>query len=276
VSKGLLLRIGIDTCKDTGGDLGPVFPDGGFEYIPVAGWDEAKTETYAEHKCRSNNSEFGLHWSDFLKPELANWKIHHDPIFDGSWTYGECPTDVKKRRKNCKPTTKMSALENLVEDDLLVFTTGLKKWPVVRRDRHHIFIIGYFRVQISIPFYKIDETETAKFKREYADQLNKNAHFIEQEQMPEKASLISSVIVIGKDRPKSLLLDRAMRISEIGKDSISRPLRIVGKKVLGFDGETRNWTNILGFSGSIQRSTPRWIMPEYIGELEKHLGIIRH
>jgi hypothetical protein len=276
MTKGLLLRVGIDSCYDTGGDLGPVFADGRFEYIPVAGWDEAKTETYAEHECRSANLEFGLHWSDFLKKELANWKIHHDPIFNGSWTYGECPTDLNKRRKNCKPTPKMPALESLVEDDLLVFTAGLKKWPAVRGDHRHVFIIGYLRVQESIPFYKLDDTETARFKKEYADQLDKNAHVIEQEQMPEKKSLISSVIVVGKDRPKSLLLDCALRISETGKDRIGRPLRIVGKKVLGFDGKIRNWTNILGFQGSVQRSTPRWIRPEHIGKLEKELGILRH
>ncbi|MDI6904596.1 MAG: hypothetical protein QMD13_03780 [Candidatus Bathyarchaeia archaeon] len=108
----------------------------------------------------------------------------------------------------------------------------------------------------------------------YNEQLSKNAHVIEHRLYAQSKSLESSVIVIGKKHPRSKLLTHAMRISELAKDSIGRNLRVVGKHVLGYDGKTRDWTQILGFAGSVQRSTPRWIFPQYVKRLEVELGII--
>ncbi|MDI6904595.1 MAG: hypothetical protein QMD13_03775 [Candidatus Bathyarchaeia archaeon] len=151
--KGLLLRVGMDSHQDTGGDFGLVFRDGRFEYIPIVGWDEVKTEKYRERKCREINHEFGSYWSDFLlRPELADKTFHHDPLFDGSWTYGDNPTCITRRHRGCQPTPKMRALEKLEENDLLIFTAGLKNWPEIPKDPHHIFTIGYLRVQEAIRF----------------------------------------------------------------------------------------------------------------------------
>jgi len=272
-TKGLLLRVGIDSGADTGGDFGPVFKNGQFEYIPISGWEHVNTEKYCEHKCREINHCFGQHWSDFLKPSLAKKTFHHDPIFDGSWTYGECPTDVRKRSKDCQPTPKMRALEKLQEGDLLVFTAGLKEWPEIQDDHHHIFIIGYLRVKESIPFYHLSNKDIRMHLEQHKSQLSKNAHVVEHNLCPEKRSLESSVIVIGREYPKSQLLTHAMRISRLGKDSIGRMLRVVGSKIQGYDGKIRNWTEILGITGSIQRSTPRWIDQEHIKTLAKELEI---
>jgi len=272
--KGLLLRVGIDLGSDTGGDLGPIFQDGRFEYIPILGWPHVETEKYCEHQSRESNRKFGSHWSDFLREDLGEQKFHFDPIFDDSWTYGECPTKPEKRCKNCLPTPKMRALMELQEDDLLVFTAGLKNWPETQNSPHHVYIIGYLQVREKIPFFALNENKTNEYIQKYKRQLVKNAHVIEQEQYPESKSLESSVVVIGKEYPKSRLLTRAIKISEFDKDSAERRLRVVGKQVLGYDGKTRDWTEILGFSGSIQRSVPRRIKPPYIGTLEKELETV--
>jgi len=271
LTKGLLLRIGMDS--GTGGDYGPVFQNSQFEYIPIEGWENIKTEKYCEHKCRKINHCFGQHWSDFLKKRLVNKTFHHDPIFDGSWTYGECPTCVRKRRKNCKPTAKMASLEKLNEDDLLIFTAGFKKWPEIENDPHHIFIIGYFRVQKSIPFYCLSDKDVKMYLKKYERQLFKNAHVIEHNLCSEKHSFESSVIVIGKEYPKSQLLTHAIRISRLVKDSVGRTLRVVGNQIKGYNGKNRDWTKILGITGSVQRSTPRWINPEHIAEIMRELEI---
>lgn len=270
--KGLLLRVGIDLGSDTGGDLGPIFRDGRFEYIPIVGWPHVKTEKYREHRCREINREFGYsYWSDFLREDLGEQKFHYDPIFDESWTYGECPTELKKRCKNCSPTPKMKALMELQEDDLLVFTAGLKNWPETPNSPHHIYIIGYLRVQEKIPFFTLNENKTNEYMQKYRSKLVKNAHVIEQEQYPHSKSLESSVVVIGQEYPKSQLLTRAIKISEFDRDCAGRRLRVVGKHVLGYDGKTRDWTKILGFPDSIQRSVPRRIKPQHINVLEKEL-----
>lgn len=271
--EGRLLRVGIDSSD---GDYGPIFEDGRFEFIPIVGWEQAKTEKYCEHKVIEKNREFDSRWSCFLKPQLANKKVHNDPIFDGSWTYGEGPS--YKSLQNHKPTAKMSALERLKPDDLLVFTAGLKNWPAAPMDTHqracaHIFIVGYFRVQESIPFYRLKEDQIKEYMQKYGDRLSKNAHVIQHDSCPLLASYKKSVIVVGMKYPESQLLTYAIRISELGKDVAGRDLKVVGKNVIGHDGNKKDWTQILGFCGSVQRSTPRKIPSENIEKLEEELKI---
>lgn len=262
-----------------GKDLGPLFinrktgrPDGRFEYVPIWGEDKMNTETYSEHKCREINSEFGVYWSDFLRPDLAECRIHHDPMFEGSWTYGESRTDPEERYKNCKPNTKMGVLQRLKKNDLLVFTAGLKKWknresPI---KTYHLFIIGYFRVQEAIPFYKLNARDTRKYFKQYEGQISKNAHYLERS--IDRSSFDGSVIVVGKQPPQSQLLPKAFQISQ-KKKGVSGVWN-VGKRVLGHDGITRNWVKILGFDRSVTMSYPRKIDPSHVRILEKVLGIV--
>lgn len=141
--KGLLLHVAADTT--TLGGVGPVFPDGTFEYIPIAEMYGLETRTYRAFPAR--NRQYGKTLADFLPSQIGELPVHFDPEFT-NWTYGEPVTDY----------TKFRALQKLRETDILFFVASLAPFdPTIYRERdvslwnyqrgrRNKYVIGFFTV----------------------------------------------------------------------------------------------------------------------------------
>ena len=121
--KTVLIRVGIDS--QYGGNVGPIFNDGSFEYVPIPESDKSTEErTYSNTKGRS-----GELLSNFVGKIFKNMKIHFDPEFE-TFTYGD---HLKKSK----------IFERMDKEDYLIFYSGLKPYHNISYPRG-LYIIGYF------------------------------------------------------------------------------------------------------------------------------------
>ncbi len=189
-----LLRVGID--RGTGGALGPVFPDGSFEYIPIpeAGLSRCSV-TYATLEGRHTDSLAVL-----LPPRLARQHPHIDPDFKTA-TYG----DAAPRKRQL--------LLRLGPGDLLVFYAGLEPSPA--EDRARLFAIGSLAVK------KVYELSSRDIGRASLRQrFGQTAHFLRR---PHDRSL---VLVEGQ-RSASKLFERAIPLGD-GRNCLLQDLTSLG------------------------------------------------
>ena len=121
-----LLRVGIDT--GCGGMHGPLFRDGGFEYVPIP--SSTGKHTYGNTRGRRSKplaSYFPLSRQNKVKMQ----RIHFDPEFK-TFTYGD-------------PTSPKAGLRRLERGDHLIFYSGLKGHGFKRSPA--LYVIGYFIVK---------------------------------------------------------------------------------------------------------------------------------
>jgi hypothetical protein len=125
-SQILLLRVAIDLSARTGGELGPLYPDGRFEYVPILERRECtRPLLYSQIPTRCANGSV-----EQFVPHLHGQTAHYDPEFR-TFTYG----DPGKRGQ----------LLRLRRDDILAFTAGLR--PPTQRRGSRLYVVGYFTVQ---------------------------------------------------------------------------------------------------------------------------------
>ncbi len=160
-AKALLLRVGLD--RGTGGALGPVHPDGAFEYIPIPETVPSDCPfTYATLPVRYVSA-----LANALPQRLARLHPHIDPDFD-SCTYGDAAP--RKRQQ----------LLHLAPGDLLVFYAGLAPDPPV--DRPRLYATGYFRVK-RVHHLKASDMDRADLLRSFGG----TAHFLRRQRDAELA-----------------------------------------------------------------------------------------
>jgi hypothetical protein len=221
----VLLRVGIDT--GAGGIHGPLFSDGSFEYIPIPdrflgrGVD---SRTYGNSNGR-NGEKLIQYFPRLLHGRLRDQPLHFDPEF-GTFTYGD-------------PTPPKASLRRLTEGSLLVFYAGLKGWGFDVPPA--LYIIGYF------------EVERAGFAISYSrDELDSlfcnNFHVMHQEVFADQKERL----VLVKGSAKSRLLQKAVRISQVGTDKNGRPLQRLAPEMQEVFGD-------FGGKTGIQRCPPRWV-----------------
>ncbi|MBC8873699.1 MAG: hypothetical protein H8E44_30035 [Planctomycetes bacterium] len=122
----LFLRIGMDLGF---GGLGPLFPDGTFEYVPIPDnptKTSSRTLVFSQVPCRS-----AVDIEQFVPAKYRNGPAHLDPEFE-TFTYGD-PTPNKRGQ-----------LLRLSCGDILVFYAGLR--PQEQRQGSRLFLIGYFTI----------------------------------------------------------------------------------------------------------------------------------
>jgi hypothetical protein len=183
MSKILLLRIGID-CG-CGGTLGPIFPDGTFEYVPIP-----ESPQYVSPRSvyyRDLPARHGGMLAQYVPRRYHDAAAHYDPEFE-TFTYGD-PTRNKRTQ-----------LLRLDDGDLLVFYAGLCQVGV--RAASRLYIIGYFAVA---GVESIDPT--TPWPPAAAFHLLDNAHLRRNRPDP------GLVVVCGQART-SKLLDRAIAVSD--------------------------------------------------------------
>ncbi len=206
--KAMLLRVGIDKGKDSGGCSAPIFDDGSFEYIPVLeskGVNSKETRTYANTIGRK-----GKPLSTYVPKSIWNLKIHYDPEFK-TFTYGD-------------PTRKRKYLLKLNKGDLLVFYAGLTP-PY--KNKTSLYIIGYFLVDEVIDFNNLSKKKIARTLK----LCTNNAHI-------KNRNITDLVIAIG-DKKHSKLLDKAILLSKKKYNKRGIPYQHVSdemKKRIGISG----------------------------------------
>ena len=122
----LLLRVGMDLGF---GGLGPLFPDGTFEYVPIPDDPDRVSERslfFLDIPARSGGSV-----ARFVPRRHRESSAHYDPEFD-TFTYGD-PTRNKRAQ-----------LLRLVKGDMLVFYAGLR--PPEETQGSKLYIIGYLTI----------------------------------------------------------------------------------------------------------------------------------
>lgn len=217
------LLLRIGIDKGTDGALAPIFDDLSFEYIPLSERDTDSSETKT---YKNYIGRSGKTLATFLPKRVHNRFIHFDPEFE-SFTYGD-------------PTSKRKFLLKLIENDLLVFYAGLAPFQT-NSQREGLYIIGYFTVNTIIDFQQLNSLERQEITKLYPS----NAHIKRSYEVDDL------VIIIGK-KEKSRLLDTAILISQPRKNSIGRYYHAVSTKM----------EELLGISGSIQRSIPPRFIPK--------------
>ena len=179
----ILLRIGLDSGY--GGDVAPIFEDSTFEYVPIPEYDKSSenriySETYGRH---------GKLLSLYVGPRYKNMKIHFDPEFE-TFTYGD---HLKKGK----------VFGNLQTGDYVVFYAGLRPYHGDSPPRG-LYIIGFFCVD-RVYIYKDLVSD------EILNLLKNNAHV-------KRGDIAKDTVIVKGNPSKSRLLDKAIRISNIGSE----------------------------------------------------------
>lgn len=183
MSRVLLLRVGIDS--GCGGTLGPIFPDGTFEYVPIPESSEyvsPRSLYFCDLPARHGGT-----LAQYVPRRYRDAAAHYDPEFD-TFTYGD------------PGRNKRAQLLRLGNGDLLVFYAGLR--PLGDRATSRLYIIGYFTVasvESINPKNSWPPTDTPRLLRNAHLRRNRPDHGL--------------VIVCGHPQ-KSRLLGRALAISD--------------------------------------------------------------
>jgi hypothetical protein len=220
--KMAMLRIGIDT--GSGGIHGPLFQDGSFEYIPIPDNLHMDERTYGNTRSR-RGEPFVTYFPESRQSSMRNQSVHYDPEFD-TFTYGD-------------PTSPKAGLRRLGRGDMLVFYCGLQGWDFECAPA--LYLMGYFEVEAAGLASDFGPTDLAgrfaanfhvKHPRVYAQQKDR--------------------LLLVKGSANSRLLQRAVRISELGTDHSGRPLKVLTPQMQDIFGN-------FGGKISFQRSPPRWV-----------------
>jgi hypothetical protein len=225
----VLLRVGIDTAS--GGALGPLFADGSFEFIPIPdrwgpGGLGVDARTYGNVRGRH-----GRFLAEYLPLAwMRQQPMHMDPEFD-TYTYGD-------------PTRPKAGLRHLVGGDLLVFYAGLMGYDCDRPPG--LYIVGYFEVELA-------DRATALGTETVRTRFGANFHVMHPEVFADQQDRL----VLVKGSPASRLLEHAVPISEVGLDRSGRPVYLLSRSMREVFGD-------FGGHVVIQRSPPRWVMPQHV------------
>ncbi len=234
----VLLRVGID--KGSGGILGPIFSDDSFEFVPIPDASGVDERTYGNTRGRSGKP-MATYFPEARRTRMADCSLHLDPEFE-TFTYGD-------------PTSPKALLARLQEGDLLVFYAGLSSWGFDCPDA--LYIVGYFDVARA-------GVATSFSANELEAVFGSNFHVRHRSVLEEQRDRL----VLVKGGPGSRLLERAVRISSPGKDSAGRPLHRLSSEMQGVFGDFNGKT-------SIQRSPPRWVIPEFRGSAASYVRELR-
>ncbi len=212
---------------------GPLFDDGTFEFVPIPESEEG--DLYRHSRNYGNTpGRYGTslieHFPPARRKKMKAWSLHDDPEFE-TFTYGD-------------PTVPKRSLRSLERGDLRVFYCGLKKGGKPPA----LYIIGYFEI------LKAGFAENFTLE-ELAKHFPQNAHVRNPDRFEHEKK--KKLVLIKDDPPKRRLLRKAVLISELGKDRSGRTLTILWRERRTIFGE-------FGGLNSIQRSTPRWVRPEFV------------
>jgi hypothetical protein len=229
----VLLRVGIDT--GCGGINGPIFANRSFEFIPIDADYDSKRRTYGNTRGRHGQMFIDYFRDGRRKERMRDKPMHFDPEF-ATYTYGD-------------PTRPKQSLRKLKRGDLLVFYAGLEGCRDCKTPAS-LYIIGYFIVAQAGTYADFTRKEILQL---FAD----NQHILNGGRKGEEIGDGAKLILIKGGRG-SRLLTQAVKISadKKAKDRGGHPVFVLDPVMQRHFG---NFTSL----NAIQRSTPRWVKPEF-------------
>jgi hypothetical protein len=221
-----LLRVGIDS--GSGGMDGPLFADGGFEFVPIPDSTGLDEQTYGNHMARTGASLSGF-FPPTRQAAMRSQSMHLDPEFT-SFTYGD-------------PTSPKAGLRHLAAGDLLVFYAGLRGYSCDLPPG--LYLIGYFEVAFAGLARDLTEEQIRACSNNF--HVRHGSVFLAQRDR----------LVLVKGNSGSRLLTKAVKISVMGQDRSGKPLKILSPETQQIFGD---------FNGklSFQRSPTRWVSREHV------------
>jgi hypothetical protein len=234
IMKIAMVRVGIDA--GSGGIQGPLFQDGTFEYIPIPdgfGFDE---RTYGNTIGR-HGKKLADYFPVKRRAAIANTSIHFDPEFL-TFTYGD-------------PTTPKAGLRHLSNGDMLIFYCGLAGWDF--ESPPALYLLGYFEVLVAGKVHYLTPSEL--------ETLFSNNYHVKYTEVFERQK---KDLVLVKGSENSRILNKAIRISEIGWNRSGKPIKVLSSEMQKIFGD---------FNGKlcIQRSPTRWIREENVGRTVEYI-----
>ena len=236
----VLLRVGIDA--GCGGLQGPLFEDGSFDFMCIPDDHGVSVHTYGTMLGRDGKPLSG-YFAKSRRAVMEQQHVHHDPEFE-TFTYGD-------------PTTPKRSLRTLKPGDFLAFYCGLQEWDADggwnRDHRPALYLVGYFDVALAGLAGGFDENVLRS-------EFGMNFHV----RYPSIFKRQKADLVLVKGGPGSRLFRKAHRISSEGKDRAGKPLKVLSPELRKVFGD-------FGGHVSIQRSPPRWVEPQFVGEAVRYL-----
>jgi Nucleotide modification associated domain 3 len=222
---------------------GPIFRDGTFEYIPIPDCFQGRgvdSRTYGSSPGKNAQRLIDYFPLNDQK-RMSNQRIHFDPEFV-TFTYGD-------------PTPPKASLRRLTEGSLLVFYGGFEGWDF--RCPPALYIIGYFNVSRAGSAGSFSRTEILHL-------FGKNFHVMHQDVFSDQRERL----VLVKGGEGSRLLNKAVRISSLGRDKKGNPIQRLSNEMQRIFGDFEGHT-------SIQRSPPRWVKPPFIERAAEYVLSLR-
>ena len=181
------------------------------------------------------------YFPESVRTKMDGQAIHFDPEFE-TFTYGD-------------PTRLKSSLRRLDEGDLLVFYAGLEGW-----DFHcepALYIVGYFQIA------KAGLAESFSLP-EMTELFGNNFHVRHRAVFEDQRDRL----VLVKGAAGSRLLRKARCISSVGQNRSGGLLHRLSPEMQEVFGD-------FGGHTSIQRSPPRWVIPEFAERAADYVRTLR-
>lgn len=144
--KGLLIHVAADSNNP--GFVGPIFPEGTFEHIPIKFQDENRT-TY--ENINAENTKYGANLSDFLPSGLAKEQVHLDPDFkkiSDRYRYGEPANSAKGQAlRKLERGSPIFFVASLAPYDAEVYQAKDFRLKNHQRGNKNKYVIGFFTIQ---------------------------------------------------------------------------------------------------------------------------------
>ncbi len=241
--KVVLVRVGIDSGSGSGGIQGPLFEDDTFEFMSIPDGHGLDKRTYGNSTGRTGRP-FSEYFNSSRRAVMSEKSMHVDPEWK-TFTYGD-------------PTSPKAVLRHLRAHDLLVFYCGLQGWNEVTgwdtSCRPGLYLAGYFHVALA---GLATEFEEAVIEREFSENFHVRHRAVLEAQK-------QKLVLVKGDPDQSRLFRKAHRISEEGRDRNGVLLKVLSPEAQqvfgGFDGRI-----------AIQRSTPRWVSPDFVDRAAEYL-----
>lgn len=239
--KVVLVRVGIDS--GSGGIQGPLFENGTFEFVSIPDGHGLDERTYGNSTGRTGKP-FSEYFTASRRAVMASQSMHVDPEWK-TFSYGD-------------PTPPKAVLRHLRAGDLLVFYCGLQRWNEATgwdtSCRPGLYLTGYFQVALA---GLATEFAPNVLRREFAENFHVRHRAVFKAQK-------DRLVLIKGDVEKSRFFQKAHRISAEGTDKKGGSLKVLSSEAQQVFG---------GFEGriAIQRSTPRWVSPEFVARAVEYL-----
>lgn len=213
---------------------GPLFRDGGFEFVPIPDDRKLDKRTYGNTIGRSGHPLVQF-FPQRRQQRMTVQPMHVDPEFE-AFTYGD-PTPPKK------------GLRRLVKGDLLIFYAGLEGFDFASPPA--LYIIGYFEVELAD---LATEFSDGAIRRNFARNFHVRHRSLFEKQRHE--------LVLVKGSKDSRLLKKAQLIGETVTEKGKAPLKKITAKMRKIFGN-------FGGRHSFQRSPTRWVEPGFVERAAK-------